>query len=138
MSEPVIERLSRFTPDTGKLDRDALLYAAGHRSARPNRPWIALAAALAVTQMLTLALWWQRPAQSAAVLPPTAAPLPAPSSPSGPTTPDSSDSPGMWSVRRRLLDSDLERRPLPVETGTFIESEPPLRAFAAPSAALFN
>jgi hypothetical protein len=44
----------------------------------------------------------------------------------------------MWSVRRRLLDSELERRPLPVETGTFIESGPPLRAFAAPSASLLN
>ena len=37
MSEPILERLSRFTPDAGRLDRDALLFAAGRESARPNR-----------------------------------------------------------------------------------------------------
>ena len=41
MSEPFLERLSRFTPDAGRLDRDALLFAAGRSSARPNRGWIA-------------------------------------------------------------------------------------------------
>ena len=56
MSEPFLERLSRFTPETGGLNRDALLFAAGRRSARPNRGWIALAAALAGTQTLSLAL----------------------------------------------------------------------------------
>ena len=33
MSESFIERLSRFTPDAGALDRDSLLYAAGRESA---------------------------------------------------------------------------------------------------------
>ena len=46
MSEPLAERLSRFTPDGSGLDRDALLFAAGRASARPNRRWVALAAAL--------------------------------------------------------------------------------------------
>ena len=58
-------RLSRFTPDPGGLDRDALLYAAGRASARPSRAWPALAAALAVTQVLTLALLRPRPAPPA-------------------------------------------------------------------------
>ena len=39
MSEPIVERLSRFTPDAGRLDRDSLLYEAGRKSARPNRAW---------------------------------------------------------------------------------------------------
>ncbi len=61
MSEPFLERLSRFTPDAGGLDRDALLFAAGRGSARPNRGWKALAALLAGTQMLSLALLFQLP-----------------------------------------------------------------------------
>ena len=32
MSESFLERLSRFTPDAGRLERDALLFAAGRRS----------------------------------------------------------------------------------------------------------
>ena len=47
MSEPILERLSRFTPDAGRLDRDALLFAAGRSSARPNRGWKTLATLLA-------------------------------------------------------------------------------------------
>ena len=56
MSEPIVERLSRFTPDAAGLDRDALLFAAGRSSARPNRGWMALASALAVTQAVSLAV----------------------------------------------------------------------------------
>ncbi len=52
MSEPFLERLSRFTPDAGRLDRDALLFAAGRGSARPNRGWMTLATLLASTQAL--------------------------------------------------------------------------------------
>ena len=54
MSEPSLERLSRFTPDTGGLDRDALLFAAGRSSVRPARGWIALASVLTGTQALSL------------------------------------------------------------------------------------
>lgn len=39
-------------PDAGRLDRDALLYAAGRASARPNRSWIALTVGLALVQPL--------------------------------------------------------------------------------------
>ena len=56
MSERFLERLSRFSPDAGALDRDELLFAAGRRSARPNRGWKALAAGLATTQALSLVL----------------------------------------------------------------------------------
>jgi hypothetical protein len=62
MSEELTERLSRFTPDRGGLDRDALLIGAGRASARPNRRWVALAGMLAASQVLTLVLLWPRPA----------------------------------------------------------------------------
>src|SRR6516162_1781154 len=58
MSEPFLERLSRFTPDAGSVNRDTLLFETGRASARPNRGWIALAAALAATQALSLVLLW--------------------------------------------------------------------------------
>src|SRR6185369_6958524 len=67
MSEPVSERLSRFTPDASGLDRDALLFEAGRASARPSWRWKGLAAALAASQLLTLWLLWpasQPPAHS--------------------------------------------------------------------------
>ena len=61
MSEAFLERLSRFTPDAGGLDRDALLFAAGRSSARPNRGWMTLASLLAGTQTLSLVLLWPHP-----------------------------------------------------------------------------
>jgi hypothetical protein len=138
MSEPVVERLSRFTPDAGGLDRDALLFAAGRASARPNRIWIALAAALAVSQALTLTLWWLQPAPPVAHLPVPAPSQSAPPMPPEPVTPDSSESPGHWSARRNVLGLDLEDRPTPAPAGNFVESGPPLRAFAPPPPSLLN
>jgi hypothetical protein len=61
MSEELVERLTRFTPDAGRLDRDALLFAAGKASARPNHSWVALAALLANAQIVSLVLLWHRP-----------------------------------------------------------------------------
>ena len=40
------------------LDRDALLFAAGHSSVRPNRVWTTLATLLATTQALSLVAFW--------------------------------------------------------------------------------
>ena len=60
MSQEFLERLSRFTPDTGGLDRDALLFAAGKASARPDHRWVVLAALLANTQIVSLVLLWPR------------------------------------------------------------------------------
>jgi hypothetical protein len=134
MSEPIIERLSRFTPDVGGLDRDALLFAAGRAAARPNRAWIALAGALAGTQMLTLALWWSQPTPRTASIPP-AAPVP---SQSEPAPPESSESPQLWSNRRNLLESEPDDRLSPGETGIFVDSRPPLRAFGAPPPSILN
>jgi hypothetical protein len=136
MSEPIIERLSRFTPDAGGLDRDTLLFAAGRASARPNRAWIALAAVLVFSQALTLALWWMQPPAPMASLPPPATPPSAPLALPEPATPDSSDSPGLLSAHRLLLGSEPEDRPAPANGGNFVESGPPLRAFAVPPSSI--
>ena len=56
MPGSIEDSLSRFTPSLGDLDRDALLFAAGRASARPDRKWPTLAALLALSQTLTLAL----------------------------------------------------------------------------------
>ena len=56
MPGPLEDSLSRFTPSPGGLDRDALLFAAGRASARPGRRWPTVAALLALSQALTLAL----------------------------------------------------------------------------------
>ena len=56
MPEPLEDSLSRFTPSSGCLDRDALLVAAGRASARAGRKWPTVAALLALSQALTLAL----------------------------------------------------------------------------------
>jgi hypothetical protein len=138
MSEPFLERLSQFTPDAGRLDRDALLYAAGRHSARPNRGWIALAAALASTQALSLALLWPQPAPPAAHVPAVAAsPMPAPAR-LEPATAAASDSPTLWSARHGLLESGPEECPPPAKAVTLIDSGPPLRAFGTPPPSLLN
>src|SRR5689334_16901296 len=81
MSEELTDRLSRFTPDGGALDRDAVLFAAGRASARPARRWVVLAGGLAASQLLTLVLLWQRPAAPGVapvvnITPPAVAPAP--------------------------------------------------------------
>jgi hypothetical protein len=134
MSEPLAERLSRFTPDGSGLDRDALLFAAGRASARPGRRWRVVAGVLAASQLLTLLLLWPRtPHQGAdaprspfatappvAVEPPSAAPMEAHS----------------WAMNRHLLDSagDLP----PVAGGDdLVPDDPPLRA-SSPLTAILN
>jgi hypothetical protein len=138
MSEPFVEPLSRFTPDAGGLDRATLLLAVGRASARPNRGWIALAAALAITQALTLALLWPQPAPPAAQLPPPAVAPAVPPQELEPSTPYPPESNGMLSAYHQLLDSDPEARPAPAGGGPFIDSGPPLRAVAPPPPSLLN
>lgn len=70
MSEPesddqrIAGQLSRFTPDRGALDRDALIFAAGRATANKHRGWKALAGALAASQLLTLVMLWPRAAEN--------------------------------------------------------------------------
>jgi hypothetical protein len=134
MSEPLLERLSRFTPDTGGLDRDALLFAAGRESARPNRGWMALASLLAGTQALSLAMLWPRPTPPAGGLAGPVARVTAPTEALGPPAPETSADPGLWSARHGLLGPEIVDRP--AGDMTFIESEPPLRAFPPPPSLL--
>ena len=136
MSEPFLERLSRFTPDAGTLDRDALLFAAGRGSARPNRGWITLATLLASTQALSLVFLWPHPTPLAGGLTGPIAAVPVQSSAPGPAPSEALASPGLWTARHRLLESEREERP--ADTITFIDSGPPLRAFATPPASILN
>jgi hypothetical protein len=135
MSEPLLERLSRFTPDAGRLDRDALLFAAGRASARPNRGWMTLASLLAGTQALSLALLWPRPGLPAAGLNGLVAGATAQPATIEPPSSQPSVNSGAWSARHRLLESETE--PGPSRDVTFIDSGPPLRAFP-PSRSLLN
>ncbi len=136
MSEPFLERLSRFTPDAGGLDRDALLFAAGRASARPNRGWVTLASLRAGTQALSLGLLWPRaapPADGRAV-PVAAAPesraalVPRPSV--------AVRKPVVWWARDRLKDPETGHRP--PGNVNFIDRGLPLRAFTRPPASLLN
>src|SRR5262249_7182221 len=134
MSESFLERLSRFTPDAGRLDRDAMLFAAGRASARPNRGWIALAGALASTQALSLALLWPTSAPPAAGLPVTG--LTAQRTPVERGTGESPAGPGVRFAASSLDELEAEERP--ADTVTFVDGGPPLRAFAPPPASILN
>jgi hypothetical protein len=127
MSEPLIERLCRLTPDGTGLDRDALLFAAGRASVRPNRRWAALAAALGASQLLTLVLLWPRPLPPAPVpvanTEPAAAPERAPSA--------------SWMAHERAVAAE-EARPRAVSAAHLVPPAPPLYAFGAPPASLLK
>ena len=135
MSEPILERLSLFTPDAGRLDRDALLFAAGRASTRPNRGWMTLASLLAGTQALSLALLLPHSSPSVEKSTVSIASVPAPSAAPEPPASGASADPGLWSARRGLLELDSNDRP--AGDVTFIDSEPPLQAFRPPPS-LFN
>jgi hypothetical protein len=136
MSEPLAERLSRFTPDATGLDRDTLLFAAGRASARPSRRWQAVAAVLAASQLLTLVcLWPHTPPSSVPPIPiavseqPTVAPDPPPAAP---------DPSALGVLRERLLADDGDDWPSSVSDGPMVPDDPPLRAFGTPPSAILN
>jgi len=129
MSEPFLERLTRFTPDAGRVDRDTLLFATGRASARPNRGWIALAGALAATQAISLALLWPHPTAPGVDSLVQVANV-APAAPQTPTLPN----PGALLAHQRL-DSEADERP---DTGSFVETGPPLRAYDSPPPSILN
>ena len=139
MSDDVVaKRLSQFTPDGTGLDRDAVLFAAGRASARPNRPWIALASLLAVSQLATLAVFlWPsntvlslpgRPTSPDRVVEPTVPPAPPPSTPR--------EDVGPWTLRQsNLMTEGNLPAPKPVDLGP---STAPLRAFGEVPRDLLN
>jgi hypothetical protein len=127
MSEPLADRLMRFTPDGSALDRDALLFNAGRASVRPAYGWKLLAAALALCQIVTLVVLWPRPAPT--VPPP---PLPAPAHvPSESTAPLLSQEETEWLAltRRASVANALEQ---PVAQGPLVPDDPPLCAAVLP------
>src|SRR5262249_42715366 len=140
MSESFLERMTKFTPDAGRLERDSLLFTAGQASARPNRAWITLAATLASTQVLSVALWLPGlvPSRDAGALVDNS-PKPVINAPSSSTTsvglPERAS---FWAARQSMQTSDLLERPPSQETGTFVESGPPLLAFGAALSSFSN
>lgn len=130
MAEPSLERLNQFTPDAGRLDRDALLFAAGRSSARPSRRWTTLAATLAVTQSLSLILLWppRDPAVGGSTLP-VAGPMDSKTT-VAPRIALPSSRPISWSDRHRLRDATTD------DDADWVESGPPLRAFPLPPSLL--
>ena len=126
MSEPLAEHLSRFTPDPGDLDRDAVLFAAGRASARPDRRWPALVGALATCQVLTLVLLWPEPVPAPERMPTAAAP-----SSTRPEAPRS-DPAELWALSRRVLGSGRDDLPPPTPGEGLTPDGPPLRAGVVP------
>ena len=134
MSEPLAERLSRFTPAATGLDRDALLFAAGRASVRPHRRWQLLAGMLAACQLVTLVSLWPRTPS------PLPTPMPLASHPATDRTPAEEPlpaSPREWTPRTGLLSLDLDR-PEPPSDEPMAPPEPPLRAFGPPPATILN
>lgn len=135
MSEPLAERLSRFTPEAAGLDRDALLFAAGRASVHPGHRWQALAAVLAASQLLTLVWLWPRTPSSPSETPFIASesfrrdPAPVQASESDPSE--------LRALRQRMLEMDLDYTP-PSSDEPMAPPEPPLRAFGSPPAYLIN
>jgi hypothetical protein len=130
--DPLIRRLSQFTPDSAGLDRDALLFAGGRASARPNRRWVALSGALAASQIITLGLFlWAAPMQAPGPLDTRQISLsPHDVAWSRPLKPPTSlaDASALWAVRERLLYE--EGLPLePASTEEMIPDEAPWPAF---------
>jgi hypothetical protein len=147
MSDDAIARLSRFTPDSSGLDRDALLFAAGRASARPNRRLLALAGLLTASQVLTLGIFlWSRDArpeqgnrrpeiaverrepetkrQEARTVVEAAPPSPP-------------ESAGLWALRHVIHESEGNlAHSVPMEA--LAPSRPPLRAFGTPPADLLH
>ena len=130
MRESMIDKLGRFTPNGGGLDRDTLLIAAGRASASRPRGWATLAGILAAAELLTLVCLWPR-----AVVPgtPMATVPPAPSAllSSHSRIPDGSNGP---LVAERVLTAKDGQLPPPRLVENLIAPDPPLQALAAHSA----
>jgi hypothetical protein len=137
MPEPFLERLSRFTPDGGGLDRDALLFAAGRGSARANGGWKAIATLLAASQVLSLVLLWPQRVPPGGGLSVAVNDLEVrPADRESVSHASAQVGSGVWSVRGSLLQAEAEERPSAAIT--FIDSDPPLRTLGPPPASLVN
>ena len=126
MAESFAEQLSQFTPDGSGLDRDALLFAAGRASVRPNRGWATLAVTLAASQLLTLVLFWPKtPAMTNIV---QDAP-PAPSLPEDLKPSSASEEKELRALSNRAFAWEDGIPPLAAPVQSLAPESPPLRAF---------
>ncbi len=124
MSEPFDVKLSRFTPASAGLDRDALLLAAGRASARPSRLWKTVAGILGASQVLTLALLWPR------AVPPVPSLVVAPSVQPAPEVllaPVTADRPP---INRSLFLAEGDDFAPPAPVDGLVRADPPLRALS--------
>jgi hypothetical protein len=124
MSDPLIDRVKRFTPEGRGLDRDALFYAAGRASVPSPRGWMALAGVLALSQVLTLLVVLARPAAPGPVSP---APAPAPARPVETPAPEASPSELLALRRHALREGELPR---PAPSGSLVPPPAPLPALS--------
>jgi hypothetical protein len=129
--DPIVSQFRRFTPDSTGIDRDALLFAAGRASARPNRRWQALAGALAVCQLLSFAVLWPR---SSPATPSATTELAAVETPPAPDA----GSPYELGILRARMISDGGAFRVPATNEPLVPDEPPLRVFPLPKSRLLN
>jgi hypothetical protein len=131
MHKSLAESLSRFTPDSSGLDRDALLFAAGQASARrPVRTWRVLVGALAACQLLTLVLLWPQSKSPTGTI--AQVPMPAVATKVLDTPASAEEPTSLQALTRRAMESADGDLPRDVSTGSFVVEPAPLRAFSAP------
>ena len=120
----------------GNLNRDALLFAAGRSSVRPDRGWKTLAVMLAATQALTIVLLRPDPAPPASRLTIAGAnpPVPAAAHEAEPLV--ASQTAGVWTARRGPQKAQTRDRP--VDDVTVIDTGPQLRVFPRRPSMLSN
>ncbi|HEX3146857.1 MAG TPA: hypothetical protein VHR66_02075 [Gemmataceae bacterium] len=120
------DRLNRFTPNAGGLDRDALLFAAGQQAARGSWVWKAIAGVLAATQVVTLWVLWPREGSVGAPGAPGATPQAAPAM--KPLEPIPSPPPDMWTAHSP---PDVVLEPPKSSSVEFAPAGPPMTAWSA-------
>jgi hypothetical protein len=122
MSDALTRLLSRLTPDGG-VDRDALMYQAGRASVPSPARWKALAAALALTQAVTLLMLLARPG----TLPPVAPRADPPAAPGYEA----------WPAARRYPLDPAEFAP-PRGEADLVPDDPPMRVYTSWTSASFD
>jgi len=119
--EPVTDSLARFTPSAPGLDRDAILFAAGRRTARGSWVWKAVAGLLAASQAVTLVILWPTPSPPRVPIVPAPAAVPQPE----PALPPASPRSDVWTAGSR---PDVLQSPSAPAGVEFVTSGPPLTA----------
>jgi hypothetical protein len=130
MHEPLAESLSRFTPDSGGLDRDTLLFAAGQASARRStKSWGVLVGVLSACQLLTLVLLWPESKLPTRIV--VNGPTPVVDAPIIDPVVHAPDSSSLQALTRRAMESADGDLPGEVSTESPVIEPPPLRASSA-------